>query len=63
VGVEEVEEPTFLGQEASEHAASLAYNAAINTPPPAEKSMNRALDYRIVRLSGDAFARGIGGED
>jgi len=25
--------------------------------------MNRAPNYRIVRLSGDAFARGIGGED
>jgi len=25
--------------------------------------MNRATIYRIVRPSGDAFARGIGGED
>jgi len=25
--------------------------------------MNRAPNFRIVRLSGDAFARGIGGED
>jgi hypothetical protein len=44
-------------------ARSLAYNHATKSHPTDREPMNRAYLNRIVRLSGGAFARGIGGED
>jgi hypothetical protein len=44
-------------------ARSLAYNPVTQSHPTDREPMNRALVYRIVRPTGDAFARGIGGED
>jgi hypothetical protein len=37
--------------------AHTSYNFALTEP------MNRAYSFRMIRLPGDAFARGIGGED
>jgi hypothetical protein len=42
---------------------SLAYNAPTQSRQTDREPMNRALIYRIVRPTGGAFARGIGGED
>jgi hypothetical protein len=44
-------------------ARSLAYNHVTQSHPNDREPMNRAPMTRIDRLSGGAFARGIGGED
>jgi hypothetical protein len=42
---------------------SLIYNPPTQSHYLDREPMNRAPMFRIVRLSGGAFARGIGGED
>ena len=43
--------------------ASVCYNAPTSYLSELTEPMNRVHSYRMIRLPGDAFARGIGGED